>query len=73
MALQEQLGKIREAGPRAVNFLGEVWAEMKKVQFPTRQETYAATVVVLVVVVIVATYLGVVDFGVSHLVQWILS
>jgi preprotein translocase subunit SecE len=73
MALQEQLGKLREAGPRAVNFLGEVWAEMKKVHWPTRKETYAATVVVLVVTVIVALFLGVVDFAVSHLVQAILS
>ena len=54
MALQEQLGRLREAGPRAVNFLGEVWAEMKKVHWPTRKETYAATVVVLVVTVLVA-------------------
>ena len=52
MALQAQLGKFREAGPRAVNFLGEVWAEMKKVHFPTRKETYAATVVVIVMVAI---------------------
>jgi len=73
MALQEQLGKLRDAGPRAVNFLAEVWAEMKKVHFPTRKETYAATVVVLVVVVIIAAYLGIVDFAVSHLVQAILS
>ena len=73
MALQEQWGKIRESGPRLVNFLGEVWAEMKKVHWPTRKETYAATVVVLVVTVLVATFLGVVDFGVSHLVQWLLS
>jgi len=73
MALQEQLGKLREAGPRAVNFLGEVWAEMKKVHWPTRKETYAATMVVLVVTVIVAVYLGAVDLAVSRLVQWILS
>jgi preprotein translocase subunit SecE len=73
MALQEQWGKLREAGPRLVNFLGEVWAEMKKVHWPTGKETYAATVVVLVVTVIVAVFLGVVDFAVSHLVQAILS
>ena len=47
MALQEQLAKVREVGPASVNFLSEVWAEMKKVHWPTRKETYAATVVVL--------------------------
>ena len=54
MALQEQIGKVRDAVPRTVNFLGEVWAELKKVHWPTRKETYAATVVVLVVTVIVS-------------------
>jgi preprotein translocase subunit SecE len=73
MALQEQIGKVREAVPRTVNFLNEVWAELKKVHWPTRKDTYAATVVVLVVTLIVAVFLGVVDFAVSHLVQAILS
>ena len=73
MALQEQLGRLRDAGPRAVNFLGEVWAELKKVHWPTRKETYAATVVVLVVTVIVAVFLAIVDFAISHLVRAILS
>jgi len=69
MALQEQLGKIRASGPRAIIFLGEVWTEMKKVHWPTRRETYGATVVVLVVTGIVALYLGVVDTLISFLIQ----
>ena len=73
MALQEQLGKVREAVPRTIGFLGEVWAELKKVHWPTRKETYAATLVVLVITVLVAVFLGVVDFAISHLVQAILS
>ncbi len=73
MALQEQWEKVRDAGPRATTFLSEVWAELKKVHWPTRKETYAATVVVLVVMIIVAVFLGVVDFAISHVVQAILS
>ena len=73
MALQERIGKVREVVPRATTFLGEVWSELKKVHWPTRKETYAATVVVLIVTLIVAVFLGVVDFAVSHLVQAILS
>ena len=73
MALQEQLAKLRETGPRAITFLGEVWAEMKKVHWPTRKETYAATLIVVVVTVLVAVFLGVVDFAISHVVQAILS
>ena len=73
MGLQEQFGKIGEAGPRAATFVSEVWSELQKVHYPTRKETYAATLVVLVVTVVVAAYLGLVDFALSYLVQAILS
>lgn len=72
MALQEQVEKVREVVPRSLIFLQEVWAELKKVHWPTRKETYAATVVVLVIVVIVALFLGVVDFALSQVVQLVL-
>jgi len=72
MALQEQLTKAREIVPRSVTFLQEVWAELKKVHWPSRAETYAATVVVVAVVVIVALFLGGVDLIVAQLIQLIL-
>ena len=73
MALQEQLGKLRDSGPRAVTFLNEVWAEMKKVHWPTRKETYGATLIVLVVMAIIAVYLGVVDALISFVIQKVLG
>jgi len=73
MALQDQVDRLREIGPRTTTFLGEVSAEMRKVHWPTRQETYAATGVVLVVSLIIAVFLGVVDFGISHVVRAILG
>jgi preprotein translocase subunit SecE len=73
MALQEQLTKLREAGPRAVTFFAEVWSELRKVHWPSRKETYAATLIVVVVTFIVAVFLGVVDFAISHVVQVVLS
>ena len=72
MALQEQLSKARDVIPRSMTFLQEVWAELRKVHWPTRSETYAATAVVLAVVAIVALFLGSVDFVVSQLIQLIL-
>jgi preprotein translocase subunit SecE len=72
MALQEQFTKAREIVPRSVTFLQEVWAELKKVHWPSRKETYAATVVVVAVVAIVALFLGGVDLIVSQLIQLIL-
>jgi preprotein translocase subunit SecE len=72
MALQEQIDRVRDLGPRSITFLQEVWAELKKVHWPTRKETYAATAVVLVIVAIIALYLGLVDFVLSQIVQFIL-
>ena len=72
MALQEQISKVRDIVPRTLNFLQEVWAELKKVHWPSRKETYAATAVVLVVVSIVAIFLGGVDFALSQVIQVIL-
>jgi preprotein translocase subunit SecE len=69
MALQEQLDGLRQAGPRAASFLGEVWSELKKVHWPSRKETYSATIVVVVVTMIVAIYLGSVDFMLAWLLR----
>ena len=72
MALQEQISKARDIVPRSVTFLQEVLAELKKVHWPSRKETYAATAVVLVVVIIVAVFLGTVDWALSNVIQAIL-
>jgi preprotein translocase subunit SecE len=72
MAIQEQIGRLRDLGPRSVTFFQEVWAELKKVHWPARNETYAATGVVLVIVGIAALYLGTVDFVLSQVMQLVL-
>ncbi len=53
-------------------FLGEVVTELKKVTWPNRKETLGATGVVLVLVIILAAYLGLVDYGLSHLVRYLI-
>jgi preprotein translocase subunit SecE len=54
-------------------YLGEVQAEYQKVVWPPQKEAVAGTIGVLVVVVIVSTALGVVDFGLSRLLQLVLQ
>ncbi len=56
-----QLDQIKDAIPRSRQFVTEVISELRKVHWPTRQETVAATVVVLVVVTIVSLWLSLVD------------
>jgi preprotein translocase subunit SecE len=50
---------------KAVAFLSEVRAEMKKVTFPSRDEVVGTTVVVLITSVVFALYLYVADVVIS--------
>ena len=52
-------------------FFGEVIAELKKVYWPPRSETFAFTGVVVVVVVFVSIYLGVVDWLLSLFMKFV--
>ena len=54
---------------KAIGFLAEVRAEVKKVTWPTRAEALGGTAVVVVVVLIMALFLGVVDAILSKIVQ----
>ncbi|MBW6509281.1 MAG: preprotein translocase subunit SecE [Desulfuromonadales bacterium] len=54
-------------------FLGNVKAELKKVTWPSKKDTYGSTMVVIVVVVFCAVYLGVVDMILSRLIQVVLG
>ncbi|MGD8238172.1 MAG: preprotein translocase subunit SecE [Armatimonadota bacterium] len=54
--------------PELRRFLGAVMTEMRKVVWPTREETHSFTLVVLVAVVFVAAYVGILDFIFTKLV-----
>jgi len=60
------LQKIRD-------FFQEVSVELKKVSWPTRQQTVNATVVVIVVSFIVAFFLGMVDIVLARIVGSIMK
>jgi len=47
--------------------------EIKKVTWPTRRETMVTSVAVLVLVVVMTIFLGVVDLGLSKLIEFVLS
>jgi preprotein translocase subunit SecE len=64
---------IKQPVTRSVEFLQECWIELKKVHWPSRKETQAATIVVIIGVTIVALYLGFVDFVVSWIIHRALS
>ena len=58
---------------RVREFFKEVAAEVRRVNWPSRNYVAASTMVVLVVVFVLAMYLGAVDVGLSRLVEVILK
>jgi preprotein translocase subunit SecE len=57
---------------KAIQFLTNVRGELEKTTWPTRKETYGSTVVVVVLVIAVGVFLGLVDWGLSRLVGFLL-
>ncbi len=57
----------------AKQFLTEARGELKKVTWPTKQQTISVTWVVIILSFILAVFLGLVDFGLSKLVKYILK
>jgi preprotein translocase subunit SecE len=58
---------------KIVSFFSEAKVELGKVVWPDRKTTVASTVVVLAVSLIVGIYLGVIDFALSNVFDWIYS
>lgn len=56
---------------RVRRYFREVRAELARVDWPSRQELFAMTVVVIVVLAAMALYLGLWDLLFTLLVQWL--
>jgi preprotein translocase subunit SecE len=67
---KQQTGR-REPRQRG-RFVRESWAELKKVEWPGRNQVLQATVVVIIACAIVGAYLYVADFVFRNLVERIL-
>lgn len=57
---------------RVVNFLVQVWAELRRVQWPDRNQVTQATGVVIVFCFLAGAYLALWDFVFSEFVTWLL-
>jgi len=66
-------GSLKAGIETAKEFFEQSKAELRKVTWPTRQETVRTGVAVLVFSLVMALYLGVVDMILSRLVALILS
>ena len=59
---------VKRLGSR-FRFFGDTIAELKKVTWPTRQETVRLTVMVLIVCIVIGAFLALVDYGFARLVR----
>jgi preprotein translocase subunit SecE len=64
---------VQERVRQVTEFFKESWQELKKVHWPSRKETYAATLVVIIVVVLISIFLAVVDLGLTKAIQAIID
>jgi len=69
----EWMQKVQDSLQHAIQFFEESWQELKKVHWPSRKETYAATLVVIVLVILLSLYLAVVDLGLTKAIQAIID
>ena len=71
------MGTVREATAGRFErwrlFLSEVRNELKRVTWPTRNEVYATTVVVILTSMFFGIYLWTIDVALTRLVAWIFA
>ena len=71
--MADWMQRVQEGDRGAKEFVEESWVELMKVHWPSRKETYAATLVVIVVVILISIYLAVVDFGLTSAIEAIIG
>ena len=67
------VAKEKNIFDKSIQFLREVKVELKKVTWPSKKQTIGSTAVVLVIVAIISLFLGIVDAGLSGLIQAVLQ
>ena len=66
-------GVYMEYVDKARDYFKEVVAELKRVTWPTKKDTMAATWVVIITVIILSAFLGIVDLGLSQMIKLIIK
>jgi len=62
-----------DKGRTLASFVKDAQIEVRKVVWPTRQETVQTTLVVMVVVIIIAIFLWILDMALGGIVSWVMG
>ncbi|MBD3170675.1 MAG: preprotein translocase subunit SecE [candidate division Zixibacteria bacterium] len=57
---------------KSIQFFKDVKLELSKVAYPNKQELIGSTITVIIMSIIMAAFIGVIDFGLSKLLKFIL-
>ncbi len=49
--------------------VGDVWSELRKVSWPTKEETIKLTAIVVIISLIISLYIGIIDFLLAKLLN----
>ncbi len=60
-------------GSNPIEYIKQARIELKKVQWPTREQVIRSTVLVFAVSVIIGAFLGGLDYGYTKLFSWLLN
>ena len=71
--MAEELGITKSALRQARDYFSDVRGEMRRVTWPSKQEIYGTTVMVVLTTVIFAFYFAICDWGFRHFVGRILD
>ena len=66
---EERMGLVE----RSRNFVSEVQGDFNKITWTPQPEMVNGTIAVVVIVAVMATFLGIVDFGLSRVMQMVLG
>jgi preprotein translocase subunit SecE len=69
---KSQTGVQRERRGGFRSFVGESYAELRKVEWPTQRQLLSATIVVIIAIAVVGAYLAAADFVFSRFVRDVL-
>ncbi len=74
MAIAQQdkagfMSRIKRPFTNLVVFLRDVWLELQRVKWPTHEETYAFTIIVIIAIVIVSIWVGIWDLTFTRLLS----
>lgn len=61
--------KIKEIFPKIINYFKESKEEMKKVVWPTKQELFRHTLIVIGISLATAAFLGIFDYAFAKVLQ----